>query len=136
MMRYCAVFLVSCCPIVAVAWQCPSPGMMQTTVGGNYLEGLVFRRADRPSAEAVKSTKVIVYSSAGKRVYTGVTNNDGEFRTCGLQGGDYRIVIDGFGDYYVKLDPKLGKDGGIGSPGVFTLYLTDYGCVWHSHSGN
>ncbi len=109
--------------------------MLQTTVGGDNLHGFVLRHADKPPAETAKSAKVTVYS-AGKRVYAGVTDNNGEFGTGVLPAGDYRIVVDGFGTYKVKLDPTLGMDGGIGSPGDFTLYLTDRGCVWHSEGHN
>jgi hypothetical protein len=76
-----------------------------------------------------------VYSSAGKKIYLGVTDKAGRFDTGVLSAGDYHIVVDGLGDYYVTLDPKKGDTGGPDTL-FFTLWLADHGCASYIANGN
>jgi hypothetical protein len=135
-MRYCALLLLLCWSLIATASQCPDGYAHKLTIGGKVLYGSVLRHADKPPVEPVKPAKVTVYSSAGKKVYVGVTNDSGEFGSTGvLSAGDYHIVVDGFGDYYVTLDPKEGDTGGPDSL-FFTLWLADHGCASFMANGN
>ena len=134
MARWCVVFLVLSWSLTAAGEQCADGFRNPIAIGGHVLYGFVFRQANKP-VEAVKFAMIAVYSLAGKKIYAGVTNKDGEFGTGTLPAGDYRIVVDGFGSYQVKLDPRIDATGGPDSP-FFTLWLVENGCVSYIANGN
>jgi hypothetical protein len=135
MARWCVVFLVLSWSLAAAGEQCPDGFQNPIAIGGNVLYGFVLRHADKPPVEPVKSTKISVYSSARNKIYAAVTSKDGEFYTGTLPAGDYRIVVDGFGSYQVKLDPRIDATGGADSP-FFTLWLVENGCASYIENGN
>ncbi len=135
MIRCFASVLISFCCLTVAAKECPAGFARQITIGGDVSEGFVLRNAYTPRVKAVPSAAITVYSSAGKKVYANVTDKDGKFGAGVLPPDEYRIVVDGFGSYKVKLDPKVGDTGGPDRP-FFTLWLADNGCASFIANGN
>jgi hypothetical protein len=126
MMRCWGILLVLCWPLVATAKQCPNPDGRQVTLGD---QGVIECQIVLPKG-IVKPRgghKVSVYSSTSKKVYEGVTDDNGEFTIGHLSPGHYRIVVDGFGSYNVAVDPK--DEGPINQSSGFMLWLTDQNCI-------
>ena len=82
---------------------CPDPAQRGVTIGGNTIHGVV----ERLHHETAKVQEVNLYSSSGKMVWKGKTDEEGMFTTGRMPPDDYRIVISGWGSANVTLKSDL-----------------------------
>ena len=108
-----------CCATVSA--QCPDPALRSAKIGGSVIDAHVVI-ARKPLRSAL-----VVLVSAGKTVWTGITDNAGAFRVDHLPQGEYKLSVTGWGSANIRLgrsDMELGHQ-----QGYWTLTLSDHGCV-------
>ena len=115
-MRWCALLLFLGGCATAMSSQCRDPKKHQIEVDGNNVHGTV------PISKV--GAQVTVYSSTGKKVYVGRADLEAGFQTGYLRPDDYCVIVDGFGEFQIKLEPRIVYEWGA-SPDYLLLLRDD-----------
>jgi hypothetical protein len=112
---------------------CRDPNQRSVEIGGNFAEGWVGKH-NKPLVHA----EVLLYSSSGKIIWSGITDDKGTFSTSELLPGDYRIVVSGWGSAHILLNPDLDRQWRekYGQASDWWLILSDHNCISYMQHGN
>jgi hypothetical protein len=96
--------------------------LRQATIGGDRIAGGVML-----DKKPLKFALVRLYSSSGKTVWIGTTDENGRFAINKMPPGDYHLKVSGWGSTIVHLNPGIDRAGD--QVGIWNLFLEDNACI-------